>query len=404
MTSGLNEETKTAFEKVVAKLASAAEETTSRNWIAAAFIAVVVGLAGALYSMMQTREREINGLENELRRLLQAQQDPSRKVNVDQVLEGLQSLSFYGSVMRTTTIVSCIAVALAGVLLIYLIFFRVRHLRDSRDSFAIVAKVLMEEHGNAVRELGLRLSESEKIAKSLRKIYEPLLISWDRSYKIEMNAVEVRALTPNMAWLTHNDHFLDIINDVIKNEGRSYHYLVYYNNYPLSCDELLRNLHLLRIKMSDAALLAEFGDARRSAEDLTRRIRQGVQIRMLMRRELASTIIPEVSRDLSQSSYVAVDLWKLFTSSDLAINASQWEKSALSLPLPGDLVIYDDVDLSEIEELEGSPRSAVVLSRRPVDAASMTTVKAEEEFDLLMPGDSQVTPMRLWFRRAWENN
>jgi hypothetical protein len=300
------------------------------------------------------------------------------------------------------TILGCIVIAICSLaLLVWVAFYRVRHLNDSRDNFAAVAGVFMSEYSKTIAAMGAQLSESLAIANSLRAKYEPLLISWQRSATMERDAREIRVLTPNLAWLAEPAHFLLIAEDVLKHSDNFYRYLIYFNSDADSCTELVGNIDRVQQLSSDQNLgtifADQFGDL-----NVGEHVRERIQFKLLIDRKYAAKQTAMKGKMSEGSSpHVAIDI----SDTPKPISPGNWRQYAYTLPLPGDMVIYSGLNLSDLTGDARSDAETIVLSRQPVTRRTLSSGvnQPDKEFDLLLPEASQVKSFRTWFDMTWES-
>lgn len=281
--------------------------------------------------------------------------------------------------------------------LLYILWKRAEHFANSREMFVAVAHAYVEQNKEQLVALKEQVDNSKQIAASLTAKYEPLLVSWSTSGRLEQEAREVRCLTPNLAWLLAHRHFDQLAEDLTKHPDHSYHYLCFSNDIQSNESELYTNVSKLRKLLSHPELSARFA-GRDKLNELIMRVQNGIKVKLLLKRNFVeSSNIIKLEERYRDREYVPCDIMSL--SDDVTLG--QWRLNALHLPLPGDLVVYSEVDLAHIFRSTPPPRDAVVISRQIVASSTLATRRPEDEYDLILPHPDQVTATKTWFKEMW---
>ena len=283
-------------------------------------------------------------------------------------------------------------------LMIYLAWMKAKYFRDSREVFSAITNAYVNQTNSQLEAFKVQLEASQRVAAALTAKYEPLLVSWDTSGRLEKEALTVRCLTPNLAWLAATEHFDELVSDVAKNTEHSYKYLCFDNDISNNQGELHRNAILLRELLTTASLkkrLEQLGQP----PSLYRKIQSAIQVRLLLRNNFVEQS-PKIPNKVIADGYgySSIDL-SAFTN-DLSL--SDWRREAMKLPLPGDLVVYSQVDLSRIFG-NADFNEAVVISRQMVSGNTLQAEsrKPEDEYDLILPHKDQINATRTWFDEMW---
>ena len=236
------------------------------------------------------------------------------------------------------------------------------------------------------------------MANALTAKYEPLLVSWSTSGRLEEEAQEVHCLTPNLAWLVADDHLLKLINDVARNSEQQYQYLCFTNDIQSNDQELIKNISKVRSLLSAEELRRVFS-ARQDIDFIVRHVQDAIKVKLLLKRSFInkSEKIERVE-STNGSEYISCEISQIST--DLGLR--EWRSNALHLPLPGDLVVYSNVDLSKIFSGDSPPKDAVVISRQIVASSTLSNRRPEDEYDLILPHADQVAATKTWFKEMWD--
>lgn len=255
-----------------------------------------------------------------------------------------------------------------------LVIFRFSmNMRNAQKDFHSFASILNDPVTLKISEVKRLTEESSKLLTAMSAKLEPYMVSWEQSARIEIDSEKVYSLTRDLAWLEQSkpDSELDvlgrIIEDALEHENKTYSYLLY---------------------------KADDSDAIKIFERLTRFRRRYLEANNKVKKIMNERIVIKALVSHEHGNLESKKINWDFENDNISVN---WlKKELVPLPLPGDMVLYQNVGQSANGIAE--PESSVLVSSRGLinDGTG-----AEDKFDYIYTEVEQTKAYWDWFKTCW---